>query len=351
MLSPLGYYRPGSVYPRALLRRPPPDTQILGAKNVGVLDGAGALGGGSSGHALIICTSQQPEHNAGSQYLNVWVYNYSTGDVYYLYPCCRSTTTTGTLEVKFTCTSAPSYWNAKVGDIDQNFLVVPNTLGGVFLGVCVDGDARMVKVEMGPNPNEPGWDDNLSAGNGRYSGLGHNNAGHVNYFDDYNVGEMLDADGKVCNNCFCRCLGRAIPRTLSATIVNTTGTAGCAEGETGLLEWEWNSGQERWKGDIVVVDGSDSHTFSWCLSCDSLNAEDPANPGANFALSLCGPDGCSSAWPSGYLTVFRPTDASTCYPLKLRFGPMVLPTIDTMCFMCPSLLPGAGGEFYVDVTL
>lgn len=310
---------------------------------------------GTSGtaNAQLICTKQQPAHHAGEQQLFVEV-SPETGDIYYLWLCNNSATSvTGGVEVIFECTSAPAQWTVSIGGDSVNYTAVTaNGLGFVGLGACVDADTDMAKAWVIQSPEEGLWSEGVTVGAGRYSAIGHNNVSHLNVFDNYRVAELRDVDGNRCDDCFCRCLGDAMPKQLTATIVLTSGTAACGEGATGTMTWEWNSGQSRWRGDIVVVDGSSSHTFSWCLSCETANDNDPLNPGRNFALSLCSPDGCASAWPSGYLTVFRPTAASHCQPdLLLRFGPMILPTIDTMCFMCPSLLPGAGGEFYVDITL
>lgn len=305
-------------------------------------------------NSVIICTDQQPAHHAGEQYLMVKVLAPQTGDFYYLYPCASSPTSLGTaITVEFECTAAPAQWTVRCGSETQSYTgVTPDGLGYVTLGACVDAASGMAKAWIVQSTEQGLWDDSVTPGTGRYSAFGHNNTGHLNVFDNYVVGELRDVDDNECNDCFCRCLDDAMGKTLTATIVLTAGTAGCAAGATGTLTWEWNSGQERWRGDIVVVDGASSHTFSWCLSCESFGDNDPANPGQNFKLSLCSADGCASAWPSGYLTVFRPTAASHCQPsLLLRFGPMTLPTIDTMCFMCPSLLPGAGGEFYVDITI
>lgn len=303
--------------------------------------------------AVIVCTAEQPSYSAGMQRLSVDVIP-EDGDVYYLWLCVPTDTSeAGGFEVKFECTTAPSQWTVSIGSESVSYTGVTATpLGFVKIGACVDNDSGMAKASIAQSAEEGLWVDTATPGSGRFSALGHDNDSHLNVFDNYIVGELRDAVGNECDDCFCRCLGDAMPKQLTATIVLTSGTAACGEGETGTLTWEWNAGTSRWKGDIVVTDGASSHTFSWCLTCESANDNDPLNPGKNFALSLCGPDGCASAWPSGYLTVFRPTAASRCQPdLLLRFGPMVLPTIDTMCFMCPSLLPGSGGEFYVDITL
>ena len=312
-----------------------------------------STGTDGTANAKIICTQEQPSDHAGEQQLYVEVIP-EDGDIYYLWLCnTSSTSVTGGVEVIFECTTAPSQWTVTIGSDSVNYTgVTANGLGFVGLGACVDADADMAKAWIIQSAEEGLWSEGVTVGSGRFSAIGHNNIGHLNVFDNYRVAELRDMAGNSCDDCFCRCLGDAMPKQLTATIVLTDGTATCGEGATGTLTWEWNSGTSRWKGDIVVVDGADTHTFSWCLSCDALDYNDPENPGANFSLYLCGADGCASAWPSGYLTVFRPTSASHCQPdLLLRFGPMILPTIDLSCFMCPSLLPGAGGEFYVDITL
>lgn len=298
--------------------------------------------------AIIICTAQQPLYSAGEQYLSIDVLDPQTGDKYYLYPCCPSISTTS-LVVEFECTNAPAYWTVRVGSVSKNFVVTTDAFGAVRIGACVDGTHGMVRAEVLYGPQEYLWAESVSPGTGRYSGLGHDNTGHQNVFDNYAVGELRQEDGTICNECFCRCLDNALPKKLSLYVVDATGRYDCFAGYTCDLDWEWNAGESRWKGEFTVVNGSKSQTMKWCLKCEfSENANDPANPGKNLSLFLCEQTGCCTEWPDGCLTVWEPNTGSTCQPLDLVFGPMNTSLNELQCSVCydPWVGPGDPPEGY-----
>lgn len=317
-----------------------------------------STGTDGTANAKIICTQEQPADHAGEQQLYVEV-SPETGDIYYLWLCNTSSTSVGGgVEVIFECTTAPSQWTVTIGTDSVNYTAVTaNGLGFVGLGACVDADADMAKAWIIQSAEEGLWVEGATVGTGRYSAIGHNNIGHLNVFDNYRVAELRDSNGDTCDDCFCRCLGIAIPKELTLTVVDATGRASCAGGYTCTLTWEWNAGTSRWKGSYTVVNGASSQFFEWCLTCESAGDNDPSNPGQNFNLSLCSATGCASTWPSGSLTVWEPTSASTCAPLLLRFGPMTHDDSDLTCHLCypPDPLDldpyDNSGEYYIEVTL
>lgn len=302
-------------------------------------------------NARLVCTKQQPAAHAGEQYLSIDV-SPETGDVYYLYPCNTSNNSVGGgLEVVFECTTAPSQWTVTIGGDSVNYTgVTANPFGFVGLGACVDNPSGMAKAWVTQSAEQELWVEGATPGAGQYSALGHNNTGHLNVFDNYRVGELRSTDGTECNDCFCRCLAKAMPKELTLTVTDATGRASCAGAYSCTLTWEWNSGTSRWKGNYTVVNGAYSQYFEWCLVCDTEGDQDPLNPGQNFSLSLCGLAACSSSWPSGSLTVFNPISGTTCDPLRLVFGPMQVTNLDLACQLCSP--PGTGdGEYYIEITL
>jgi hypothetical protein len=161
---------------------------------------------------------------------------------------------------------------------------------------------------------------------------------------------MRDKNGLKCNDCFCWCHDRAIPKKLHLTVVDAIDRASCAGGYSCDMLWEWGSGADFWRGSYTVIDGSWSQTFEWCLRCSEFADDEPYSPGANFSLSLCSIQNCGDTWVDGWETVFAATEESTCRPLVLRFGPMGVEWSDLTCFLCRTSAD-ASGEFYIEITL
>lgn len=316
---------------------------------------------GTSGtaNAVAILDQAQPAEHAGEQVCSVDVENPQTGDFYYLYMCITDNDSiAGCVTIEFECTGSPGSWTVRAGSETKTFAVLPDGLGRVKLGACVDNSVGMIKAWVEYGPNEPLWDDNATVTSGRYAGVGHNNTGHLNIFDNFLVAELhlsgdtMDARKDLCDDCFCYCLTQAIPRELTLTVVDAIGRSSCHGGYSCTLTWEWNSGVPRWRGSYTVVNGSLSQTFEWCLECTGTNADDESNPGKNFTLTLCSFNGCASTWTSGWSTVWSVTGATSCDPLLLRFGPFPASIYDLTCFLCE--LPGSGdatGEWYIEITL
>lgn len=321
-----------------------------------------STGTDGTANAVLVCTEQQPAAHAGQQYLSIQVQDPQPGDFYYLYLCAVSpTSSSGSVEVEFECTTSSSNWVVRCGGESQTYIsVLPDVFGMVTLGACVDKVAGMMKASVNPSPEEDLWNDGVSPGVGRYSAIGHNNINHLNIFDNFSVGELISTDGTECNDCFCRCLEDAMPKRLTLTVTMATDRAECAGGYTCNMDWEWNSGVPQWRGSYTVVYGGNSQFFEWCLECTDSGDTDPANPGQNFSLHLCNATGCASTWPSGSTTVWEPLqgdDWTTCTPLRLVFGPMTVGFGDFTCWMCyppgtpfpPD--PDSAGEFYIEITL
>jgi hypothetical protein len=306
--------------------------------------------------AKIICTQQQPAHNAGEQWLSVDVCDPQTGDKYYLYPCAPSTGAVG-MAIEFECTDAPANWTVRAGSVEHEFVVTTDGFNCVRIGACVDGNYEMLKAWVlyspliGGDDEGPLWDDSATGiGNGRYSGVGHNNTEHINTFDNYAVGELRLEDGTICNECFCRCLDKPLPRTLNLAVIEASGRMSCFGGYECTLIWEYNSGNDRWRGEFTVVNGSKTATFEWCLYCEGgEDSTDEENPGKNISLTLCNLAGsCCTEWPDGCRTVWVPIAGSTCEPLELEFADMDTSLNDLECQICYDY-PDGPTEGYIKV--
>lgn len=308
--------------------------------------------------AKIVCTDQQPAYHAGEQYLSVWIYDVQDDDVFYLYPCATSpTSTAGTLEVKFTCTTAPSQWTVECGSETTYYTGVTATPAGyVQIGVCVDGNSGMAKAWVAQSSEQGLWDDSVSPGTGRYSGFGHDNVTHLNTFDTYRVGELRDRNDVECFPCFCHCRDHFLHKELTLTIVDATGRADCMDGKYGTMTWEWNSGADRW---ACTLSGNnhpapDGNGSTWDRTFYLYCAEEIITDatGDNFSLvhdpsgSCCGGGGesCVTSTPT----------AATCTEaaLSLTFGPFKWTYLDLACVTCynPGVNPPASGEYYVVIT-
>lgn len=309
-----------------------------------------STGVSGTANSLLICTEQQPAYSAGEQYLSVDVLNPQTGDFYYLYPCCTSTSVIGTITVEFECISGPSQWMVRIGALEKAFTVTTDILGAVRLVACVDDTISMAKAWVNYGANEPLWDDNISPGAGRYSGFGHNNIGHLNEFDNYFVGELRLENGAECNDCYCRCLEEAPGKALKGTVYDATGRSLCMDGLDFDLDYYWNSGTYHWEGTLTIPpvypsSGVEQDLF-FILRCESYGDTDEAWPGRNFNLEnvyrACCKTGCGP---------IQPLTTSTCDPINLVFGPFEMRNDDFLCFACYSPFSGpTPGYYYIVVT-
>ena len=326
-----------------------------------------ATGGGTAG-ALLITTQAQPAATAGLQYLHIDIFDPQTGDIYYLYPCCPSTSAVGPLEITFECTSAPGNWTVTIGDEFVDVEILPDEHGWYQALCCVDHEAGMAKAWMNYGINATAWNDAADPGDGRYSGLGHDNAvASPNIgaqLDVYFVGELRTAAGAVCYDCFCRCKGFAPPRELTATITNASGRYACADGFSTTIQWDELPSREYWHGVIEDIKGSIEEGYNnvpvdidLILRCGSESPSDPE--GYHFTLSIdidadcCATnvDLCAHAHP------VTDTEYTHCDNFTLTFGPYRAVRSDLNCFLCYDPDPwGYGGtpdagEFYITITL
>jgi hypothetical protein len=331
--------------------------------------------GGGTANATVICTRPVPLHSAGEMSISVWFCDPQTGDINYIYPACIDESTHGPCVVKFECTTAPARWTVTVllsgtsiGTRDY-VAAVDNTTNYPSVGatVCVDDhdapEIHMIKAYM-PNSagTEPIWIDNNDAGDGRYAGLGHDNPTTGVIFNNFALYELRLANGTMCVDCFCNCLGHPPQKALHAVYHDATYRAACMEGVGWDMDWEWTTGVGSWHGHVTVpatAEGGLATEFAYVLTCAEADDNDPTWPGKNFDLSMpmgvwCGTDGSAAREPVAEL--------STCDPFSLTFGPYHLSARDDlMCNVClpigtPSdcygLTPSdlCFGEFYIVIT-
>jgi hypothetical protein len=235
----------------------------------------------------------------------------------------------------------------------------------------------MVKAWVDPTVNEYGaWATEVDPGAGRYAGLGHNNTGHLNHFDNFYM-EEIRTSTEICVPCFCQCETFTVPSKLLATIINATGGNGratCLNGKTWDMDFYNTTPTPRpqvvqWIGGFT----ESSEIMEWILSCGT---------GAATTFSLywnkCGhkiSDGPPEVWNncSLGLTVescdndpsWMALAGSTCTPLSLVFGPFPL-SFTFHCDLCdtynspggcviPHGVPGhtdvdCDGTYYIEIT-
>ena len=317
--------------------------------------------------AKLVCTEQQPIYHAGEQYLSIWVYRPAEGDKYYLYPCAASATSTETsLEVEFECTTAPSGWTVRVGSgADEETAtfayVTENGAGFVLIGACVDGQSGMVLAWVGQGAEPPLWNDHITPETGRYSGIGHDNAGRLNAFDDYEVGELRDRNDYTCFPCFCHCRDHYLKKELNLRIYNATGRADCMDGKSGTMVYDWNAGNDRWEVTLTGDnhDPTDGNGGTWdrtfYLYCEGEDIEQV--PGYNFTLTHDPFGSCCNLGGTEACDTSRPSYAEcTSGALNLTFGPFGWTYTELTCATCYD--PGLGtpatrpesGQYYVVIT-
>lgn len=318
-------------------------------------------GGGGTSEAVLICTQPEPAASAGEQRISVDVYQPQTGDIFYLYPCCTSIHDHGSLRVKYECTSAPSYWTVSCGgEVAYYTDISLDDYGFCQLVACADAEIGMLKawVNYGGSGRQL-WNDSASVGTGRYSGLGHDNTGHYNTFDNYFVGELRLPSGYVCWDCFCRCEDYAPGKDLNATIVDATGRFACLGGETCALTWQGDIAPVNayWEGTFSGVGSPNGRAWSRTirLACLQENPTDPTWwPGKNFRLNNYNPANCCVMNPALCISA-TPLYTSTCSPnFILTFGPYQSTDYlgDLGCWLCydPGTYPDVlNGHYYIQV--
>lgn len=323
-----------------------------------------ATGSSGTANAKIVCTKPQPSRHAGEQELSVDVYDPQTGDKYYLYPCVSTSTSIGTaIVVEFECTSGPAQWVVRAGSEEQTYTDVTETgLGYVRIGACVDVNSGQVKAAITQSAQQGLWDDSATISLGRYSGLGHNNTGRLNTFDNFIVKELRDEDDNTCDNCFCHCRDHFLKKTLTLTITDPTGRADCMKTSptlplSGSMVWEWNAGFSRWVCTLggnnhSVPDGGDGGTWSrtFYLYCADEIVTDAV--GDNFSL-VHDPSGyCCNGGGESCVTSTPSYASCSQSALNLTFGPFKWTYLDLSCVTCynPMVNPPAEGSYYVVIT-
>lgn len=279
------------------------------------------------------------------------------GDKYHIYVACTDPEDSSTgLEVEFeVIDDDPTTWRTTIAGetaVDQ----VPTlwgTPGAVRIYVCVDFQEDMVKAGVLSLTDAPAWVEK-SVTPGRYSGVGHNNTGHQNIFDDFNIIEIRTPT-IICSTCFCYCDLVPIPRELTATVVDGINRSSCIDGVSWDMDWEFDSTMEKWVGTSSFEDDSSNTLLvDWELECESQYDTD--YPGQNFILTAKQNPTVLGVSCNFMNVPMRATSDSTCPNhvdgLSLVFGPFLMQSSDLICTICHDPLdPPAEGSFYVVITI
>jgi hypothetical protein len=319
--------------------------------------------------AKVMCTL--PTIRGGELQVQVSIVDPVIGDVFYIYLGCTTYHGAGGEWVRFTYTDTDEWLvTLSTGEFKTQTYHPPDPLSTTTPVVaCLDSDGFLMGAIASSGDEYP-WNDGDATAEGRYAGLGHDNADTGATFDDF-VLTSLRTSTEDCTNCFCHCGALSarnnLQKTLQLTIYDASQRASCMNTATVAMTWEWNSGVPRWVSEIMHIDsqtdGSSEYAeFKWYLECGT---HDPADPFAHFSLNWYpGYKDCCSGNDGGCDGVHLPIAASECTALKLRFGPFVLSVGELTCNACwdandpdvstvpppPVWDPPLTGEYYIEIT-
>lgn len=314
-------------------------------------------GGSNTGSAKVISTKQVPADSAGEMSIYVYVMDPQEGDVFFIYPCCTDSSTVGSVSCKYEYLGSHEWTISILGGSTTSVTIhlapfTPKSGHVAYrLWACADHEVQQVRAGGLQLGEETAWEDCLDPGTGRYFGLGHDNADHGAVFDDFYVTEIRDATQQ-CTECWCWCLTTTVRKRLYAEIFDATGRAACLDGLGWNMTWDdVTVTPARWLGVAPMpLAGGGTRDVHWEVTCSSGEDNLPSWPGKNITLSAT--DGCV-----GMTGVLVPIswipnpDSSTCDPLSLEFGPIMMATGDLACSICYNPLSGPDeGEFYVRLT-
>lgn len=309
--------------------------------------------------AILMCTLPITDHVENGMHVAVSFIDSQVGDIYRIYVCCDEYDEPETgLLVEFENLDG-TWWKTTItgGGTDGTVNQIPDPSGypggGVRGWVCADHLTGQVKAGMVTAGYEYAWADDLDPGPGRYCGFGHDNEEHQNVFDDFVFGELRTVS-EVCSDCWCWCLREASKRHLMATIVNASQRAACLNGVTWNMDWEWNSGLERYVGTAEYPNYSYGYTsVDFVLQCFAGDDDDEDWPGRNWMLTwgplmqccVANTGGCDA----GHIPV---AELSRCSPFSLVFGPFTLVYDDLVCTACyaPGDMTYETGTYYIMIT-
>lgn len=337
--------------------------------------------------AKLFWTTPVPARSGGEMSISIEVYDHYDGAVYYLYPASNSASSEGPVVVKFERVAINDWVVSFIGSgcTDSSIHQAPsyNVFGGLTIGCCVDDDdeVSMMSAGISAQPGYPKlWCDNDDAGGGRYIGIGHGNGASGAVFDNFSARELRTTESPrvksaECENCWCWCLNNPPDKHLTAEFIDayfieegspTDCTRANCMTQNWPMDWEYNSGLERWYGEVTVPataapqNGLDTD-FAFELKCGSSNDDDPSWPGRNFTLTYVA--GCTNANTAGAGPYQPIAERSTCVPFSLLFGPFYLRCDDMTCYACwsprnPANMmlacdetnPAVCGRYYILVT-
>lgn len=328
--------------------------------------------------ALIICTQPVPNRSAGEMIVSIEVpfYGLTIGDIYHIYPACVDENTVG--PVRMTYVWDGINWTSYIyyNDVEQDFYKMPaiGTPHEFILNACVDRELGGAKAWVAPTVNQyAAWAVPLDPGTGQYAGIGHNNPGHLNQFDNFHL-EELRTEEVLCEPCFCECEGTTPSLHLKAAIACATGRAECFGGQVFDLDFYRTSRPQvlTWRGGLTFM----GEVLEWELRCTATNVATGFNmvwvqcgqPGHNCStltdtcvaptICACLPGPAGLGWMALASSV---CGVSSCDPLQLVFGPFTL-SFPFTCDICYSknmpgscIFPGGDrtlcdGDFYIIVT-
>jgi hypothetical protein len=297
--------------------------------------------------------------------IQVPIANVQAGDVYRIYPCCTGPDEVGPAIVNYTYQGS-NRWEIAISPSSGDESTTISDWGGgeatthYIFKVCADQQIGMIRAGTSPAVNElESWSD-ISAGDGRFSAIGHNNTGHLNKFDNFKLLE-LRTEKKVCYECFCMCdFETPMYPTLSGQFLFTNLDpyrirASCLEGHSWTMEYLSDPTLTIWRGTWPATD-SGTGTATDSFGVESIDFELRCNHDGSFQLVAS--DNCLICNVTNTTAGPHP---STCYPLALYFGPFTL-DFSQNCNLCydmnspsgciipPDDEPECNGDFWIVIT-
>lgn len=298
--------------------------------------------------ARVFYTQPVPSRSAGEMYVEIDIPadNIEEDDVYYIFPCCTTTSAIGAVTVTFT-KGASTAWTVSVSNGTTDTRTVYQTGSPTYyrLHVCADHENEMVRAWISPTTStQSAWAD-VDPGTGRYAALGHGCSGKLVRMDNFEMGELRYND-VVCVECFCQCAENAIKPIVTANITDATDRAECIGSVSWNMEYYFGPEVITWRGEADL----DGVAVNFELKCG--NGTDPET----FTLTWLDENDCC-----GLSCSVSANAGSTCEPLSLEFGPFALSfamncdicddaTAPGACTGAPPIPDDCYGQYYITIT-
>lgn len=327
------------------------------------------VGTAGTANAKLIYTTQVPAASAGEMSIGIWVKNPVAGDVFRIYPCCTTSSSTYSKYAEYTkIANSPTTWKIEIVGATEATTqqwdaseIDDGADKKIYLWCCADRQTDMIVASVSNVGKEPAWAINTDPGTGRYAGIGHNNSATGMWADDFYLSEIRMSDHSMqCADCWCWCENIAPPKALHGSFTDGTDRLSCLT-ETWNMDWQWNipDAHGEWYGELTIDRAGHVETMLFTLACNDV---EQTYPGSNWELTIDPGSGCFT----GVFPVSA-NNTSTCGDgqpgggaLSLVFGPFSISDTNFACYLCydpmnvectaPSPPAWCSGTVYITIT-